>query len=71
MERALNKALTPAKADALVRKLISCALAGEPWAVKELLDRCLGKSRETLDITGTFTVSEFFRVLRSPALLTG
>lgn len=31
----------------VVQKLVVAAEAGEPWAVKELLDRCLGKPKET------------------------
>ncbi len=29
---------------AVIAKLVERALAGEPWAIKEVLDRCLGKS---------------------------
>ena len=29
---------------------VSAAQNGEPWAIKEILDRCLGKPRESLDI---------------------
>ncbi|MEX2212584.1 MAG: hypothetical protein WD768_00555 [Phycisphaeraceae bacterium] len=33
----------------IVATLVRCAKAGEPWAVRELLDRCLGKSKPAAD----------------------
>lgn len=42
---ALTRVVSPADIEAVLRKLLECAKAGEPWAIKELLDRCLGKPR--------------------------
>jgi hypothetical protein len=42
---ALARVILPADIEAVLRKLLECAKAGEPWAIKELLDRCLGKPR--------------------------
>lgn len=43
---ALKRALTqgPQRVTAIVEKLISLAESGEPWAVKELIDRVDGKA---------------------------
>jgi hypothetical protein len=43
---ALKRALTqgPGRVEAIVEKLISLAESGEPWAVKELIDRVDGKA---------------------------
>jgi hypothetical protein len=43
---ALKRALTqgPERVTAIVEKLISLAESGEPWAVKELIDRVDGKA---------------------------
>jgi len=32
--------------EAVIRVLVATAKAGEPWAVREVLDRCLGKARQ-------------------------
>ena len=42
---ALARVVSPADIEAVLRKLLERAKAGEPWAIKELLDRCLGKPR--------------------------
>ena len=42
---ALARVISPADIEAVLRKLLERAKAGEPWAVRELLDRCLGKAR--------------------------
>ena len=33
--------------------LIDKAKAGEPWAVKELLDRCLGRAQQKMELEAT------------------
>lgn len=33
-------------------KLVTLALAGEPWAIRELMDRVLGKAQQTVELTG-------------------
>jgi hypothetical protein len=43
---ALARVVSPADIKAVLAVLLECAKAGEPWAVKELLDRCLGKPRQ-------------------------
>ena len=35
----------------VTRKLLEAARAGEPWAVKEFFDRCLGKPHVQIDLT--------------------
>ena len=42
--KALVLAVSPADLEAVIRVLLERAKAGEPWAVKELLDRCLGRA---------------------------
>jgi len=44
------RALTPADVRKVVLKVAKLAAAGESWAAKELLDRALGKSKETLAV---------------------
>jgi len=39
----LFEAVTPADVRAVVRTLVRRAKASEPWAVREILDRCLGR----------------------------
>jgi len=40
---AFRDAVTPADIRAVAVKLVEAAKAGEPWAVREILDRCLGR----------------------------
>lgn len=37
-------AVTPADLKAVIGKMIEAAKAGEPWAIKETLDRCIGRA---------------------------
>ena len=39
--------------------------AARRWAIKEVLDRALGKPKEHLELTGDFTLTEFYRALGS------
>ena len=41
--KALVRAVPPADFEAVVRVVLERAKAGEPWAVREILDRCLGR----------------------------
>lgn len=53
----LRKALTqePERLRAIALKLISLAEKGEPWAVKELVDRIDGKPSQPQETEGTDT----------------
>jgi hypothetical protein len=61
------------KIDALAEKLVSCALAGEGWAFKEIGDRLEGKAVQPLehreddrrDNINQFTEAELTAMLRS------
>ncbi len=44
LRKALLDAVTPEDIDAIARKLVEKAKAGDVVAVKELLDRCIGKA---------------------------
>jgi hypothetical protein len=46
LRSALMAALTDEDWQAVVRKLVDCAKAGEPWAIREVFDRTLGKPVE-------------------------
>ena len=46
------QAVTDDDLGAVVRALVQAAKAGEPWAVRELLDRCIGKVRPASDDAG-------------------
>jgi len=48
--KAFIESVTPADVHRAAVKLARLAGAGESWAVRELLDRCLGKSSETLHL---------------------
>ena len=48
--------------DAVLRKLTKQAIAGESWAVKEFLDRVMGKAKETVQIEGGVSMLEMLRV---------
>ena len=43
---AFLNAITDGEIRAVARMLVKTALGGEPWAIKELLNRCLGKPPE-------------------------
>lgn len=47
--RAFLKAVTPADVAAVVQVLIDRAKAGEAWAVREMLDRSLGRATSAPD----------------------
>ena len=61
------------KINALAEKLVSCALAGEGWAFKEIGDRLEGKPMQPVEHSGTddrtsieqFTDAELTAILRS------
>jgi hypothetical protein len=38
---------------AVALKLTACAKAGEPWAVKEFLDRVMGRAPQTVELIGS------------------
>jgi hypothetical protein len=44
------RTVTPAHVRAVARTLVRLAVAGEPWAVRVLLNRCLGRPCETLHL---------------------
>ena len=44
---ALTRVVLPSDVEAVLAVLVKRAKAGEPWAVRELLDRCLGKVRQS------------------------
>lgn len=49
---ALMRAATPEDTMAIIAVLIDKAKLGEPWAVKEYLDRVLGKAKQSLALEG-------------------
>lgn len=50
---ALAEAVTPEDIRQVTDKLVSEAKAGESWAVRELLDRCLGKPTHSVEVEAT------------------
>lgn len=50
--RAFTRAVTAAQVTLAMEKLIEAVGNGEPWAIKELLDRTLGKAEQRLEVTG-------------------
>lgn len=63
MEDAWDEQLTPARARRIVRKCIACALRGESWAHKEINDRSIGKPKESLEVSGSLTLTELYHAL--------
>ncbi len=49
---ALAQSVTAQDVRAVLKVLVQKAKAGEPWAVKEFLDRTLGKADQRLEVTG-------------------
>lgn len=43
---ALVRVVSPKDIEAVLKKLLKCAKAGDPWAIREVLDRCLGKPHQ-------------------------
>lgn len=50
--RKLRNAVTPQRFGAVVETLVRSAERGEPWAIALLMDRCLGKPVQPVDIAG-------------------
>ena len=50
--RAFTRAVTAAQVTLAMEKLIEAVGNGESWAIKELLDRTLGKADQRLEVTG-------------------
>ncbi len=48
----LAESVTAEDIRAVLTVLVEKAKAGEPWAVKEFLDRTLGKADQRLEVTG-------------------
>lgn len=49
---ALAETVTEADVREVIAQLLEKAKAGQPWAVKEFLDRTLGKADQRLEVTG-------------------
>ena len=63
---ALVKTVTLADFEEVVRKLVDLAKAGEPWAVRELLNRCLGRPTQAVSIESEpLTLAQVIKVLRA------
>ena len=50
--KALTKAVTPEDIGKVVKVLVKAALAGEKWAIPELLNRTVGKPTEHVAVEG-------------------
>ena len=48
----LAETVTEADVREVIAQLLEKAKGGEPWAVKEFLDRTLGKADQRLEVTG-------------------
>jgi hypothetical protein len=51
--KALADTVSPDDVAEVTRRLLSAAKDGQPWAIHELLDRCLGKSAQAVEVSGT------------------
>ena len=50
----------------VVRTLVREAKSGKAWAVRELLDRLLGKAKASVEVTAPPPQGDPFRLLRDP-----
>ncbi len=50
---ALAATVTEDDLRAVIGKLVEAAKAGKPWAIRELLDRCLGKPTQAIEAVAT------------------
>jgi len=57
---ALAEAVTPDDITAVVTVLVQEAKAGQSWAVRELLNRTLGRTRQSVQIEGAVQNVEYF-----------
>ena len=65
----LTETITAEDIRAVINVLLERAKAAEPWAVKELLDRCLGKAHQTTESStdGMTTVRIALKLDEGPA----
>lgn len=61
---AMDKALTPERAERIVEQYLLACEAGEAWALKDFLDRCLGKAQDNVKIEGVVTFHQALALLR-------
>ena len=61
--KALADAITPEDISEVVAKLVTKAKTGQAWAVRELLDRCLGRPQQKMEIEteGKLTWAEYVK----------
>lgn len=52
LRAALLKAVTPKDIEAIAKKLVAAARRGETPAIKELLDRTIGKATQAVELSG-------------------
>jgi len=66
---ALVDAVDPDDLRMVIGVLVAKAKAGEGWAVRELMDRCLGRPQQTMEVdaTGEGTWAMMLACLRTPA----
>lgn len=60
VKSALAKATTVERMTAVLDKLFAAAERGEPWAIREVLDRAIGRPNQTIEasVTGSVTMSD-------------
>ena len=63
---ALAKSVTPDDLQDVIGQLLKQAKDGEPWAIRELLNRCLGRPEQALTIENEIpTFEQIVKVLRA------
>jgi len=66
-QKTLYESVTPESFKTVLAGLIEEAMNREPWAVKELLDRLLGKARQSIDVDGLpELLKETIELVRGP-----
>lgn len=61
--RALADSVSPEDVGQVAQKLLEAAKAGEPWAVREFFDRCLGKPHVQVDLSANLDGPNLLRPL--------
>lgn len=56
----MYECITPSDFKRVVNRLLAEAVEGKPWAVQYLMDRLLGKPKQSMDIEGVLNVLKLY-----------
>lgn len=64
VNRLMDEEVTDKRAATIIAKWLTLAEAGEQWAVREFLDRTLGKAHQTIDATVAVSLADAIAAIR-------